>query len=90
MRAIEQSTLWAAWTKETPHPFPEEGTFNRQTLEALRKALKEKEKEKEKWKAMTSQVNWEVFVWWMEQFMKAEENSAVVSLRTSLMATKMA
>ena len=72
--------IWAEWTKKHKLNFPEEGTFNRDRIENLRRELIEKER----YKTTQKLVDWKIFGRWAEESLKREEQVKNASIRGSL------
>ena len=78
--SVRDVANWCVWTMNSRLPFPENGTFDRDCLNHLRKVLEEKGKHKK----AARHVHWGVYMDWMEECRDRVEKTWLLNLKDQL------
>ena len=78
--SVRDIANWCVWTMNSRLPFPENGTFDRDCLNHLRKVLEEKGKDKK----ASRHVHWGAYMDWMEECRDSVEKTRLLNLKGQL------
>ena len=78
--SVRDIANWCEWTMNGKLPFPENGTFDRDCLNHLRKMLEEKGKDKR----TSRHVHWGAYMEWMEACRDRVEKTRLLNLKGQL------